>query len=229
MESSQWSIKQNKITIQDLRAENKALRAKLSRRMQADDEIIMAVFKGHKLITPAELRGVNGATAIAKYDQSTCELMKRRNTIQHQKEARLQALAALEAELKKMEVEENSLSSFTAGDSSDAQRLRLLENRLDKVVIKNNESKFIRKTYQSIIQKLQDVSQICSSYFGANLIFEYNKLTLQERLGFDNELTALEKAIDKRKKDLKDLESMCADAQQARDLVKVRRLCRCHC
>jgi len=39
-------------------------------------------------------------------------------------------------------------------------------------------------------------------------------------LGFDNELTELEKAIAKRKKDLKELESMCADAQQAKDLVK---------
>ena len=157
VESSQWSIKQNKITIADLRTENKALRSKLARRMQADDEIIMAIFKSHKLATPAELRGVHGATAIARFDQNTCELMKRRNAIQHLKDSRAQILATLEEELKKMEVEETALSSFTAGDSDDAQRLRQLENRLDKVVIKNNESKFIRKTYQAIIQKLQEV------------------------------------------------------------------------
>ena len=53
------------------------------------------------------------------------------------------------------------------------------------------------------------------------VILNCHILCLQERLGFDNELTALEKAIAKRKKDLKELEGMCADAQQARDLVKV--------
>jgi len=157
VESSQWSIKQNKGTVQELRAENKALRSKLAKRMQADDEIIMAIFKSHKMSTPAELRGINGATAMARFDQSTCEMMKRRNAIQHLMESRAKTLASLEAELKRMEVDESALSSFTAGDSADAQRLRQLENRLDKVVIKNNESKFIRKTYQSIIQKLQEV------------------------------------------------------------------------
>ena len=157
VESSQWSIKQNKGTIQEMRARNKALRSKLAKRMQADDEIIMVVFKGNKVTTPAELRGVNGAVAMARYDQSTCELMKRRNVIQHLKESRSRSIASFEAELKRMDVDESALSNFTAGDSDDAQRLRQLENRLDKVVIKNSESKFIRKTYQAIIQKLQDV------------------------------------------------------------------------
>ncbi len=127
--------------------------------MQADDEIVMGIFKAHKLATPAELRGVNGTTVIARFDQSTCELMKKRNAIQHLKESRIQMLATLEADLKKMEVEEVALSNFTAGDSADAQELRQLENRLDKVTIKNNESKFIRKTYQCIIQKLQEVNK----------------------------------------------------------------------
>lgn len=40
-------------------------------------------------------------------------------------------------------------------------------------------------------------------------------------MGFDNEMEALEKAIKMRKKDLSDLESMCTDAQLARDMAKV--------
>lgn len=43
----------------------------------------------------------------------------------------------------------------------------------------------------------------------------------QERLGFDNQIAALEKAIKTRKKDLKELESMYTDAQLARDMAKV--------
>ena len=41
-------------------------------------------------------------------------------------------------------------------------------------------------------------------------------------MGFDNEIAALERAIKLRKKDLTDLESMCTDAQLAREMAKVR-------
>lgn len=44
---------------------------------------------------------------------------------------------------------------------------------------------------------------------------------MQERLGFDNEIAALEKAIKKRRKDLQELESMYNDAQHSRDMAKV--------
>ncbi len=40
-------------------------------------------------------------------------------------------------------------------------------------------------------------------------------------MGFDNEMAALEKAIKLRGKDLSDLESMCSDAQLAREMAKV--------
>lgn len=46
-------------------------------------------------------------------------------------------------------------------------------------------------------------------------------LFMQERLGFDNQIAALEKAIKTRRKDLKDLESMYTDAQLAKDMAKV--------
>jgi hypothetical protein len=43
----------------------------------------------------------------------------------------------------------------------------------------------------------------------------------QEHLNFDNEIAALGEAIKLRKHDLSDLESMCTDAQLARDMSKV--------
>lgn len=43
----------------------------------------------------------------------------------------------------------------------------------------------------------------------------------QECLGFDNAIAALEKGISGRKGQLQDLESMCNDAQLARDMAKV--------
>ena len=44
---------------------------------------------------------------------------------------------------------------------------------------------------------------------------------VQECLGFDNAIAALEKGIANRKSQLEDLESMCNDAQLARDMAKV--------
>ena len=44
---------------------------------------------------------------------------------------------------------------------------------------------------------------------------------MQERLGFDNDIAALEKAIKKRRKDFRELESMLSDAQLSRGMAKV--------
>lgn len=153
-------MKQNKDLITGLRSDNKVLRCRLSRLMQADDEVIAQVFQEHKQRVPAELRGINGKVAIERFDQTVCELYKRLNALQHAKRAREEALANLAAEIFELEVEGEVLAGMPGGVSSEAKTLRQLENRLDKAVIKNNEAKHIRKAYEAIIQKLQDVSYV---------------------------------------------------------------------
>ena len=155
-----------------------------------------------------------------------CELIKKCNALQHVRHSREQTLASLEMQLAQLQKETEatvasptgrafmpiqSSAVFTAvsnpclflslatGDSEDAKRLRQLENRLDKAIIKCSEAHHIRKTYEIILQKLQE-----------------------ERLGFDNEIATLEKGIKQRRSDFKDLESMCNDAQLSRDMAKVR-------
>lgn len=152
-------MKQNKDLILHLRNENKLLRSKLSRRMKADDDIIAEVFQSHKVYMPADLRGVNGDVAAQRFDQSVCELMKRRNVLQHMKRSHEETSASLEAEIIRLEMETVSLAATPSGDSKDAKNLRQLENSLDKAVIKNSEAKHIKKAYEAIIQKLQEVSQ----------------------------------------------------------------------
>lgn len=44
---------------------------------------------------------------------------------------------------------------------------------------------------------------------------------MQERLGFDNEIAALEKAIKTRRRDLRELETVCSDAQLSLEMSKV--------
>lgn len=76
------------------------------------------------------------------------------------KRSREQTLAALEVQLAQMKVDAQASLSSPSDDSEDAQLLRQLENRLDKAVIKCNETKHIRKSYELILEKLQQVRPI---------------------------------------------------------------------
>lgn len=165
--------------------------------MQADDDVVSAVFKSHGIRQPAELRGVNGDTAVRLYDQTVCEMIKRHNHLQHKTRSYEEKLASLETQLAQMQKEKESAASTPVKDSVEAQKLRVLENRLEKAITKCNETTHISKTYQFVVQKFEE-----------------------ERLHFDNQIAALEKAIKQRQKDLKDLQSMCNDAQMARDIAK---------
>ena len=125
--------------------------------VQADDDVIAEVFHAHNSKSPAELRGIPGDTAIRIFDQSVCEMIKRHNSLQHVKRSHQQTLASLEMQIAQMMSEAQAINSTPAGDSEAAKNVRQLENRLDKAVIKCNEAKHIRKTYETILQKLQEV------------------------------------------------------------------------
>ena len=116
------------------------------------------MFHAHNSKPPAELKGIPGENAIRIYDQSVCEMIKKHNSLQHVKRSQQQMLASLEMQLAQMEGEADLINSTPAGDSEDAKNVRQLENRLDKAVIKCNEAKHIKQTYETILQKLQEVS-----------------------------------------------------------------------
>lgn len=73
----------------------------------------------------------------------------------------------------------------------------MLENRLDKAMIKYNETQSIKKTYELIVKRLQE-----------------------ERLTFDNQLSSFEKALRAKKQDAAELELMSRDANHAKDVAK---------
>ena len=74
----------------------------------------------------------------------------------------------------------------------------MLENRLDKAVIKFNEAQSIRKTYDQIVKKLKD-----------------------ERLTFDAQLYTLEKLVKTKQEELNSLNRMFNDANHAKEVAKV--------
>jgi hypothetical protein len=89
-------------------------------------------------------------------------------------------------------------------DNEYTRRIRALENKLDKAMIQYNEAQSIRKSYEQILQRLSE-----------------------ERVGFDNQLTAIERALSSKQRDYEELVLLTGDANHARDtalqeLEKVR-------
>jgi DNA repair exonuclease SbcCD ATPase subunit len=79
-------------------------------------------------------------------------------------------------------------------DNEHTRRIRALENKLDKAMIKYNEAQSIRKTYEQIVRRLNE-----------------------ERVGFDNQLSAIERTVAAKKRDHAELLLLAGDANYARE------------
>lgn len=86
---------------------------------------------------------------------------------------------------------------FVDEDTPTTRHIRMLENRLDKNLIKYNEAHSIRKTYEQIVARLRE-----------------------ERIGFDNQLQAIERTLKAKEHDLEELVLMSHDANHAKDQAK---------
>ncbi|CAJ1344050.1 unnamed protein product [Effrenium voratum] len=81
--------------------------------------------------------------------------------------------------------------------SPEMRHIRVLENRLDKVMIKYNEAQSIRKTYEAIVKRLRD-----------------------ERIGFDNQLAAIERTLKAKERDYEELLLLSHDAYHAKEMAQ---------
>lgn len=81
-------------------------------------------------------------------------------------------------------------------DNEFTRTIRALENKLDKAMIKYNEAQSIRKTYESIVKRLRE-----------------------ERVGFDNQLAAIERTLTAKQKDYEELLLLSGDANHAREIA----------
>ena len=92
----------------------------------------------------------------------------------------------------KMEELKNERSALGNDNNPLMQSIRQLENKLDKAMIKYNEAMSIRKTYEMIVKRLQD-----------------------ERVGYDNQLAAIEKNLRGKEHDYEELLLLEHDAKYA--------------
>ena len=176
-EASQWTIKQNKETMLLAKSENKKLRNNLAK-------VRSAVSKGDP--NEAEHRNLVGHARVLRkrYDECHTDVTK------------------LSRELEKLRDNTKDLQRDavrpTDEDSSEMRYIRLLENRLDKALVKDNEAHSIRKTYEQIVLKLRE-----------------------DRVSFDNQLGMIEKTLRDREVDLGELVLMSHDANHAREVAKL--------
>ncbi|KAJ3190922.1 hypothetical protein HK101_008251 [Irineochytrium annulatum] len=179
-ETSQWAIRTNKEDISRLRSQNK--------------DLSEAVGRLKKNETDAQNR--LALTELERLDHRICEIHRKHDDLQAEakrKDARLRKKRDLLEGLKR----EAEAVKSNVQNSSQAKEVRTLQNRLDKGMIKFNEAHSIRKTYEHIVERLQE-----------------------ERLSFDGQLATFEKTLKAKKQDLLDLETMSRDANLAKELAK---------
>ena len=173
-ESSQSELKKNKEEIHRLRNENNELKM-----------TIAAARRGGGHVIEKEL---------SHLDQSIHALTLKLDKLRNAGEARKDEMQTFQAKLGDIKTESEPLLTE---ESYITRRIRMLENRLDKSLIKFNEALAIKKTYEQIVHRLKE-----------------------ERVGFDNQLSAIERTLTAKDNDYQELLKMSHDANHAKEVAK---------
>jgi len=181
-ETSQWTIKQNRETIAALKRENKELRGTLATNRAAG---------GSK---PQSDGSLPGEEELAKLRNFVAELRKQYDTMHNMTQSKFNELNKHLDGIRDLEKDSVRASD---DDSPMMRHIRMLENRLDKALIKFNEAQSIRRTYDQIVKRLRE-----------------------ERIGFDNQLAAIERTLKAKEHDLEELILMSHDANHAKEVAK---------
>jgi len=173
-ETAKLNIQQNKEIIKQMKEENKLLRQQIS---QLRNE------KPQSLDKELDNKMTDVQNLTRRYDTLKAENdRKRRN---------LDDLSNKLAELKQ------DANLPTTESSPQMRHIRVLENRLDKAMIKYNEAQSIRKTYEQIVKRLKE-----------------------ERTGFDNQLAAIERTLKSKERDYEELLLLSHDAYHAKEMAQ---------
>ena len=135
-EASQWTIKQNKETLELVKEENKHFKEALA---------LLQREKGS-----AAEKGTHNT--VEKLTGEVNELKKRYNELKHIAKLRQSDLTKRNDELRDLERDGQRASA----DNPLARQIRVLENKLEKASSKCMEAAAFRKTYDHIINRLKD-------------------------------------------------------------------------
>lgn len=143
----------------------------------------VAMLKKTCLYVPGRVKSANNSEYTfyrLKYDQAKREKLKSKE------------------EWKKNTEKYNELKNEAKLISDDnnpyVKRIKLLENKLDKAMIKYNEAMSIRRTYEQILTRLKE-----------------------ERAGYDNQIAAIQKSLKAKGHDLSEFKLLLQDSKQAKN------------
>ena len=173
-ESSQQEQKQLRDQIRRYRHENKELKA-----------TIVAAKRGTGTVLDKEAR---------QLDDGIYRLTLKVDSLKDKVKAKKEDLYKEKEKYKDIEVESESLLT---DEHPLARKIRMLENRLDKSLIKYNEAMAIKKTYEQIVRRLKE-----------------------EGVGFDNQLAAIERTLKAKDHDYQELIQMSHEANHKKELAK---------
>ncbi|KAL4128898.1 hypothetical protein PRIC2_007878 [Phytophthora ramorum] len=186
----------NKDYIRQLKNENRELRKALADLKRSTSSVTGPGGASQVLGQSAAVGGgglVDEADEIAVAMQQVNKIRKQHDDLRHRVQSQTTLLEELKDEVKDLELESKKPS---LEDTPETRKIRMLENRLDKAMIKFNEAQSIRKTYEQIVKRLKD-----------------------ERIGFDNQLAAIERALGAKQHDYDELVLLSADATHARETI----------
>lgn len=177
-EMSMHSMKENKRTISFLREEVKKHRKHLAA-LQKQTSAALSQGLGSN---------AQEAKSLARH---VSMLRKNYDTVRSQIDVKRGELRGLRDKAQELELESQRPNEE---DSPLTRKIRVLENRLDKAMIKYNEAQSIRKTYDQIVKRLKE-----------------------ERVGFDNQLSAIERTLQAKNHDHDELLMLSGDATHAKE------------
>jgi len=173
-ETAKLNIQQNKEIIKQMKEENKMLRGNIATLRNEKPKSVDKELE----------ETMNQVMALQrKYDALKAENIRKTNSLQD-----------LDGKLNELKTDANVP---TTEASPEMRQIRVLENRLDKAMIKYNEAQSIRKTYEQIVKRLKE-----------------------ERIGFDNQLAAIERTLKAKERDYEELLLLSHDAYHAKEMAQ---------
>lgn len=150
-ESTQWNIKKNQETINQLREETRVLQLQLTDLLQGDEKVVQAVIREWKSEKPY-LKNRTGQQALEHLDYRLNEKVKQLNALRHQLGLRQKWLEELQLQHSLRELE---ITEAQDSNTEVAKTMRNLENRLEKARMKAEEAEHITSVYLQLKAYLQ--------------------------------------------------------------------------
>jgi len=184
--SGEETKKKNNDAIEQLKQENRELK-------RLRDEYL----QNKRAVTPglgaSNMSRTGGFEVVTNEMKNEAFWKRRLDDAKNMSKSKKKQLVILQDKLREV-----SDDKFGAVDESPLMRtIRILENRLDKVMIKYNEAQSIRKTYEQIVKRLKE-----------------------ERVGYDNQLAAIERSLKGKEHDFEELLLLKHDASHAKELAQ---------